>query len=291
VHLILPLIAAAMFAVGSLVFKRAFIEGANTRQAFHISNIVLGAFYLPLLFVERARIPWSEIWQPAIVGLCLFVGGFASLAAIRRADVSLVTPLLGTKPLFVAAGTVLITALPVSIQLWAAAALTAAGIFVLGFRDMRIDRAGWAVASALVLASAASFAAADVLLQHWAVAFGGWAFLALFAVAVPFFTLAALPFERGPIFRLPACRLRWLALGSSIFAAQGVLMAIALGFFADATRVNIVYSSRGLWALLLVGPAAWWFGVPDGAVARGALRFRLAGTLMIIVAVVMAVWP
>jgi hypothetical protein len=67
-------------------------------------------------------------------------------------------------------------------------------------------------------------------------------------------------------------------------------MVIALGFFSDATRVNIVYSSRGLWAIVLAALAASWLGVRDEAVARGVRPFRVTGTLLIIVAVVMAVW-
>jgi drug/metabolite transporter (DMT)-like permease len=290
IHLVLAFLAGGLHAAGSLVFKRAFAEGATTRQAFHVSNLLGAVLYLPLMAFESRPVPWERLWQPAAVGFAIFAGNLTTFAAIRRADVSLITPLLGTKVLFVAAGTVVLAAGAVSSHIWLAAILTTVGVFVLGFREFRTGHHGWGPAMVLVMLTAALFALADVLLQKWAVSFGPWAFVALFAASIPLFTLASLPFETAPVFRFPPRSRPWLLGGSAIYAAQGLLMAIALGFFGDVTRVNIIYSSRGLWAIGLAFLAAPWLGVSDDT-TTGALPWRLVGTRLITAAVVIALRP
>jgi drug/metabolite transporter (DMT)-like permease len=289
-HLVLAFLAGGLHAAGSLLFKRSFAEGASTRQAFHISNLLGALVYLPLLAFESRPIPWHLVWQPAAVGFAIFAGNLSTFAAIRRADVSLVTPLLGTKVVFVAAGSVLLAAGAVSPFIWLAAILTTTGVFVLGYREVRARRHGWGPAMGFVLLTAALFALADVLLQKWAVSFGPWAFVALFAASIPAFTLATLPFEPVPVFPIPTPSRSWLLAASAVYATQGLIMAIALGFFADATRVNTVYSSRGLWAIGLAFVLAPWLRIRDDT-TTGALPWRLAGTLLITLAVIIALWP
>ncbi|MGI8605237.1 MAG: EamA family transporter [Verrucomicrobiales bacterium] len=289
-YLLLPFAAAVLFAIASLLFKRAFSQGATTSQAFHTSNIISGLFYLPLALLERQPVPWPHLWQPITVGMFIFVGGYFTLAAIRRADVSLVTPLLGTKAIFVAVGTVLVMSQPVPPQLWAATLLTAAGILLLGSRDMKVDRRGSSVAIGLVLLSASAFATADIFLQLWAPAFGAWAFIAIVAASLPVLTALSMPFEKGPVFRLPGRRAGSLLAGGIILAMQSMMIAIVLGFFGDAARVNVVYSSRGLWAFIFTPLAARWLGMQKEGAAPGTMAFRLAGTVLVILAVALALW-
>ena len=54
--------------------------------------------------------------------------------------------------------------------------------------------------------------------------------------------------ERGPR--------AWTVASGVIIAIQAIMIGLALGFFNDATGINVMYASRGLWAVVLV----FWFG-------------------------------
>ncbi len=288
-HLLLPLFAAVLYAASSLVFKRAFEEGANTRQSFHWSNWIAAVAFLPFLFLEPQRVDWTLVWQPVLVGFFCLLGTLCTFAAIRRADVSLVTPLMGTKVVFVAVATTLLVHEPLRPSLWVAAALTTAGVLVLGWRDLQAGPQRRASAILLTLASCALFGVADVLLQHYAAGFGKFAFMSCLTLAVALFAGVFLPWERAPVLSLPGKSRRWLMAGCLILSVQGAMMGISLGFFHDATAVNICYSTRGFWSLVLVWFAGAWFGnVERAATDRATFFTRAAGTVLLTVALVLA---
>src|SRR6187402_1420956 len=140
--LLLPAVAAVVYTVASLFFKRGYSEGAGTMQTFHCTNLVAMPFFLPLFFVNPGYLPLSDLWRPALTAALIYAGTLGTFAAIRRGDVSMVTPILGTKVLFVAIGVVTISEGTLSSGLWAAALLATAGIFFIGRPDLRPGRAG-----------------------------------------------------------------------------------------------------------------------------------------------------
>lgn len=64
-HLFLPLLAAIAFAAGSLVYKRAFTEGAGIAHALVVNNVALGIAFLPLAWLDPKPIPWHLAHLPA----------------------------------------------------------------------------------------------------------------------------------------------------------------------------------------------------------------------------------
>jgi hypothetical protein len=56
--------------------------------------------------------------------------------------------------------------------------------------------------------------------------------------------------------------------------------------FGDATAVNIVYGTRGLWSVLLVWLAGRWLGSDEGSRGATVLGGRLAGAALMTAAVV-----
>lgn len=101
-QLILPLIAAIAFAAGSLVFKRAFAEGASLSHAVVVNNVILGVLFLPLMALDPHPIPWDRLHLPFLTAATFTVGHLFNVAALRVGDVSVATPLLGVKVVFVA---------------------------------------------------------------------------------------------------------------------------------------------------------------------------------------------
>jgi drug/metabolite transporter (DMT)-like permease len=78
---------------------------------------------------------WELLHQPLLVMVAFFLGTWLTFVSIRLGDVSLVTPLMGTKVVFVAVGVVVFAGKMPPLALWIAAGLTATGIFFMGVGD------------------------------------------------------------------------------------------------------------------------------------------------------------
>ena len=82
---------------------------------------------------------------------------------------------------------------------------------------------------------------------------------------------------------------RWLLLGSLVIAATNAGILSVLGHWGDATAVNIVFSSRGLWSVVLVRLAGSYFGNSEGKLGAAVLGRRLLGAALMVVAIVLVV--
>ena len=287
--LLLPGIAAVVYTVASLLFKRGFGEGAGTMQTFHWTNLIAMPVFLPLFFVNPGHLPLTELWRPALASVLIYAGSLGTFGAIRRGDVSMVTPILGTKVLFVALGVVTISGGTLSASLWTAAILATAGIFFIGRPDLRPGRAG-GPAILLCLVSSVFFALTDVLIGQWAVKFGGTTFLAAIPQFLGVFSLLAITVRRTPLLWLTPSSRRWVIAGGLLLAAQSLGMGLALAFFNDPTGVNILYSTRGLWSIVIVWLFGAWFANRERHTAgRSTMLWRFSGTLLITAGVIVAI--
>jgi hypothetical protein len=82
---------------------------------------------------------------------------------------------------------------------------------------------------------------------------------------------------------------RWGAIGIMLLALQATTLATAIGVYGDATGVNVVYGSRGLWSVILVALVAKHLGVAEGTRDPMTLIVRLAGSVLILAAVIVVV--
>ena len=251
IYFLLPLAAAIIYALGSIIIKRALKEGVTMDQSFHLTNLVLGAMFLPLLFFGKTSIDWSQIGKPLIIGASFFFAHWLTFIAIRRGDVSFVTPLMGTKVVFVAIGVVLLTGHIPSVPLMIAAVLTTIGIFVMGVADLK--GGSHLVFTVLVtLCSALVFGLFDVLASWWAADFGAMTLVAFGMGVVPAFTMILWFFQGCPALMPERKAAKWAWWGAVMISLQAIAMGIGLTFFNDATGVNVVYASRGLWVIVLL---------------------------------------
>ena len=62
-------------------------------------------------------------------------------------------------------------------------------------------------------------------------------------------------------------------------------IALTLGIWGNATAVNIVYSTRGLFSVLVVWLAGHWFANTERQAGRAVLVSRLIGALLILAAI------
>lgn len=287
-YLLLPFAAAFVFALSTLFFKRAFQEGAGLMQAFVFNNVVVALVFQPLHATSGVPAGEASLWHPVIAGALFFVGQLCNFTALRIGDVSLVTPLIGTKVLFVPALAGLLFGEALRPGYGLAAILAVAGIFLMGATDLRPGKRMGAT-SLLALGSGFSFALTDCLIQRWAPAFGSLRFIPWLFGTLGLLSLLTVPaLDRG-IARVPPGAWRWMLGAAALTATQAVLITLSIGIWRDATGVNIVYSVRGLWGILLVWVAGGWFGNAERREVGGRrMAFRLAGSLLILGAAVAA---
>jgi hypothetical protein len=89
--------------------------------------------------------------------------------------------------------------------------------------------------------------------------------------------------KAGPLLPMPA---RAGAFGGSIVIGfQTSLVVFVIGFFGHATATNVVYATRGLWAILLEGALGGGSAYHD----KRVLTVRLTGAAMLLASVALAV--
>ena len=288
-YLFAPLFSAAVFAMASLAFKRSFREGAGVTRVFFVNHLLLGLSFLPFAAFESKAVPWERLYQPALVAMCFFVGNIANFVAIRTGDVSLVAPLLGTKTVFVALFSWLVFAVPLTFAHGAAALLATIAIFLLGLTEVR-PGARVARTTLLALASSLLFGFCDAMLGAWVKEFGVLSFLAIQFTLTALASFSVVPFFRGPLWAMPAPAWRWLLLGSGLITVQAAVLVLAIAWSGDATGVNVVYGTRGLWSVVFVWFAGGWFGNTERADARGSVfLWRAVGAALMVAAVALTV--
>jgi hypothetical protein len=81
----------------------------------------------------------------------------------------------------------------------------------------------------------------------------------------------------------------WAWAGALFIAVQAMVMGIGLALFDDATGINIVYASRGLWVIALVVAFGKWLGNSEHRDQGRGFLWRVAGTLLLSAAIVIAV--
>ena len=254
-YLILPFLGAWAFALSGVYFKRAFQEGAKVQRAMILANVSLGLVFLPLLLLEKKPIDWSNWHQPLITGTLFMIGQLTSFIALRVGDVSLVTPVLGSKLIFVAVLDATLAGTGWRMPVVVASLLTTVGVALVGLPGIKHPKKAL-LTTLLTLGCAFSFACCDISVQKWSEGFGLWNFIPLI-----FVVLGAESILLRWI-KLPGVESKqviaghpgpWLT-GAVLFTGiQSILVTTAIALLHDATRVNVVYSIRGLLA------SCWWW--------------------------------
>ncbi len=79
-----------------------------------------------------------------------------------------------------------------------------------------------------------------------------------------------------------------MVIAAVLMAAQAISITYSLAQFGDATRINIVYSLRGLWSVLLAWQLSRWATSAEQHPSRRTLVMRFIGTALLTIAVVIA---
>jgi drug/metabolite transporter (DMT)-like permease len=288
---LMPLASGLGYVAAVLLVKRASSYGVGLWRTAFVSNLAMGLGFAPLWLLGGAEVQAAALWQPALCAVLFFAGQVFTFAALAG-EVSLATPVLGLKIIFVAGASALLLAEPVRPAWWIAAALATAAVGLLQAmpRAHAAGRGGQAAGRtiALAMSAALAFAVCDVLVQRFAGAWGVGRFLPLTFGLVAVFSFGLIPVFHAPLRTIPPAAWRWLAPGAILLAMQAASMAYTLGTHGRATAANILYSTRGLWSVLAIGLLGAWLGTGgEQRLPRAVFRLRLAGSALMLVAVVL----
>ena len=284
--LLFPLVSALGYALGALFLKRAMEEGAGVLRTGFVANVILGVLFLPMLVGAEGRL-LEENWSaPAITAVFVFLGQAFTILALRKGDVSVATPLMGSKVIFVAAISVIILPEPVPLAWWIAAMLAFWSVWLLRV-GRPADRRRLVVSIAFALLSAASFAVCDVLMQSYGAEWGFRRFAPIVFGMVAILSIGFMPFFRDPLLAMPGVAWRWLAPGVLLLALQTFSIAYVLSTYGSATAVNVVYSLRGIMSILLVILIGSFFGNVERSAGTAVMTRRLISGILIFVAVLL----
>ncbi len=289
-QLIVPLISAAVYGVAAIFLKRATaIGGAGAWRVAFVTNLVQALLFAPLWFVHSGPFTWQYLGESALAGSAFFVGQVFAFLALSRGDVSVATPVLGTKVIFVALLTVVLAHQSIPGVWWLAAALAAAATALMG--GGKTSRADGSFTRSLIygFSAALAFSTTDVLTQMWAKGWGPAHFAPAMFLTVAVLSFALIPLFPAPLRELPAEAWRWLIPGAVLVSTQAAGIAYSIMNFGKATQVNILYSSRGVWSVVIVWSIGHWFGNEERGRGHGVMARRLCGSLMLLCAILLVI--
>ena len=283
---VLPLASALGYVAAVLLVKRASVYGVGLWRTAFVSNLAMGLCFAPLWLLGGGEITLAELWQPAVCAGLFFTGQVFTFLALAG-DVSLATPVMGLKILFVAGASAVWVDEPVRPVWWVAAGLATVAVGLLQ-ASPRSGAGGQNSRRTVVLAAGAAlvFALSDVLVQRFTPGWGPGRFLPLMFGMVAGFSFGLIPVFAAPLRKIPGAAWRWLLPGAVLLAFQAVGMAYGLGVYGRATAANILYSTRGLWSVLAVSLLGAWLGTEgERNLPARVRRWRLVGAGLMFAAV------
>lgn len=287
-HLLIPLACAFLYVLGAMAVKRAAAFGVGVWRSSFVANWMMLVVFAPFWLSRPAGgPPLADYWQPAVVGLCFLAGQVLVFLALAKGDVSVTTPVMGSKVLLVAAFSSLLRVGEVPLKWWIGAGLSALAIVLLHAGERRGEGRRVGLTVLLAGGSAACFGLGDVLMTKWVPAWGVTRFFPAMFFFVALYSTAFVPFFHAPLRTLPAPAWRWVLLGSALLAVNNSGVVLTLGLWGGATAVNIVYSFRGLVSVFLVWAIGHWFASEEQALSPAARRGRLGGAALMIAAIVL----
>lgn len=296
VHLLLPLLASLLFVCGLICIKRTNARGVSPWTVTFMANQWAAIVFSLLWFLGGEGQPTTKLWQPLIVATLYICGQVCTFSALRFGDVSLATPIFGSKVVIVAFLVTFMLGTALGSKVWLAAIAAMIGIGMVQWSPKQPDsttpatNARKATLLTVVLAVCASlaFALFDLAVQSWAPAWGAGRFLPIVYWFVALLSIGFLPwFQSALAWRADVRGL--LLPGTLLIALQAICIVFTLSRYEDAARINVVYSLRALWGVVLAWLAAKIWGGDEAGLPREVLFARFCGAGLLTTAVVLVI--
>ena len=285
IPLLLALAAGLFYASSAVLCKKALELGAGTIRSLVYSNIFMSMCFLPYPLLARETIQFHDMPTGACLGLLFFLGQFFCFLALKNGEASLITPIMGSKPIFVAAFIVLhgLSEGEVSWKTWVACGLSALAVALLCWPSKN-STLSW-TGLFLALATAASFGLLDSLVPYFTHQSDPVNVLFFIFGSVGLFSLFLIPYTEGNFLQFRKKADRWMWASAMPMGGQAILMSMAIGLYHVPTEANIFYACRGLWAVLLIA----WFGkkmmLSESSLSTSTLMRRGLGASLLILGI------
>lgn len=284
---LLPLLAAFGYAVAAIILKRATEGGAGPWRIGFVVNVTMALLFQSFWLFDDGQgrpIAFTDVWHALTVGAVFFAGQYFTFLALSRGDVSVTTPVLGAKVLFVAFLAALTLGQPLTTALWIATLMTCVAMALLG-GEWRADRER--VLPSLLFGGLAAllFATSDILTQSWVGGIGMPRFVPIAFGAMLVYSWILVPKFSAPLTALPVRVLLTTVAGGALLWLQCTGMVLAISLAHEVTRTNILYNTRGIWSVALVWVVGHWFGNAERAAGPVVMARRLLGAAILLGAV------
>jgi drug/metabolite transporter (DMT)-like permease len=284
-----PALAALIYVFSALLLKRSNDYGVGLWRTTFVANLIIAVLFSLLWPLGGMEIKAANLWQPAVLGLCLFLGQISQFLALERGDVSVAVPVFGLKVVLIAFLTPFILGDVVGLKLWIAAFLSVAGIALLNQKDASQPPRNLGITLLAGGVGAICFAFFDVLVQKWGPSWGVGRLLPLVFWINGVLSLGLAFMFKAPLSEVPRPAWKWLCCGAAMMGTQSIIFVCTIAIYGKATAANIVYASRGLLSVAMVWLVGHWFANQEQFLGAKVLRWRLAGATLMMAAIVLVV--
>jgi drug/metabolite transporter (DMT)-like permease len=282
------LVSAVVYSLGSLLIKRALTEGVSPWRVPVTLSWVAGILFIPLFFTGEPLPELRMLWLPVLSAFCWFAGNYLQSKALIGGDVSLVGPFTGMKPVLTALILTLIFGVSVPVVTWIAGGLVLIALLIM--RTPNSDqRTSFSTTLFTTLAAMILFSLNDTLFQYGGKVFGVFRLIAAVHLLAAILCLSLRHrFEKS--FRdIPVKGRTFLLAGIALFIIPTLLLPYAFGRYGNAAELNVLYSSRALWSIMLVWVLGRYIGNREHLHSRTVLLLRLAGSLILMAAIALII--
>lgn len=283
---IFPLCSALGYTFAALMLKRATERGVGPWRVMVIVNVTAGLLFTPWWLRGGNAFEWAHLFHAILSGATFFVGQILTFMALSRGDVSITTPVLGTKVILVAFFAILFSGEKLTPALWIAALLTTVATALLG-GEIRTNRERVLPSLIFGFSAATAYASADIQQLNWAPAWGFGHYAPVMFLTVGILSLCAIPLLPEPLSTMPRRSVSWAVAGGTLLSIQATGIAYSIAEFREVTLTNILYNTRGVWSVLLVWAAGHWFSNTERNVGNAIMGRRLLGAGVLLVAVLL----
>ena len=297
-HLLFPLFSSIVFVVAVMFSKNAIGRGSSPWTSTFLSNLWLAIAWSGYGLYQGELLPVNAWWQAALVASAFVTGLVFTYLAYQHGDISVATPIFGVKVIIVAVMIAMLGQESIPGRVWVGAFLATLGVaFVQAETRAPQHTSGNSSAGhirkailtvALALLSATLFSLFDVGLQLWAKTWGAAKFLPVMFIFTAVLSCGFLPWVDHPQRLRDLGTLRPMLIGTMLMSLQAMSMSYSMSAYGDATRINIVYALRGLWAVVVAWILARAFGGREAHHSVRVMLLRLFGAGLLTASVIVA---
>jgi drug/metabolite transporter (DMT)-like permease len=281
--IVIPLCSAVGYTFAAMALKRA-MDGGHPWRVLFIVNLIGAVLFQTWLLHGGAPFTATNITHAVLAGTAFFIGQVFTFIAISRGDISIATPVLGTKVIFVALLVFVTGGEELGWKLWVATFLTTLALALLG-GEWQANKERLLVSVCFAFLASVAFAATDVMQQLWVPAFEFGHFGPVMFATVGLLSFTLIPFFSAPLREMPRPMVIWAMGGGLLLTIQAMGIAYCIAVYHEVTVTNVLYNTRGLWSVALVWIVGHWFANSEKQVGGAIMTRRLIGALILLAAV------